>query len=127
MPTKLFEVYRCRVCGNIVEVVHANMGKLSCCNQPMQLQAEKTIDAAKEKHVPVMEVNGDKVIVKVGAEPHPMDEDHYIEWIELIAVNGQVYRQALRPGDAPETVFNTKSKISEVRAYCNLHGLWSNK
>ena len=83
--TKLNEVYKCSLCGNIVEVVHAGAGALVCCNQPMALLTENTVDASKEKHVPVIEVGAASITVKVGSVPHPMEATHYIEWIELIA------------------------------------------
>jgi superoxide reductase len=128
MATKLHEVYRCRICGNIVEVIHHNAGELICCNQLMQLQTENTVDASQEKHVPTIEMVDKKITVKVGSEPHPMDDDHYIEWVEVINTTGQVYRQYLRPGDDPLAEFDLlRGEVSEVRAYCNLHGLWSSK
>ena len=92
--TKRLEVYKCELCGNIVEVLHASGGELVCCGQPMKLLEEKTADATTEKHVPVIEGNK----VKVGSVPHPMTEQHYIEWIEVIA-DGKAYRQFLKPGD----------------------------
>ena len=121
--TQLNQVFKCEVCGNIVEVVHASAGELVCCNQPMTLQEENTTDAAVEKHVPVIEKSGDMVTVKVGSVAHPMAEDHYIEFIELIA-NGKVYRKYLKPGDMPEASFKVDAAEVEARAYCNLHGLW---
>lgn len=117
------EVYKCDVCGNIVEVLHAGEGELVCCGQPMVLQTENTVDAAKEKHVPVIEKTGDGVLVKVGAVPHPMADDHYIEWIEIIA-DGKTYRQFLSPGDTPEASFAVSAASITARAYCNLHGFW---
>ncbi len=124
--TEKKQIYKCEVCGNIVEVLHEGSGELVCCGQPMKLYSEKTADSAKEKHVPVIEKMGDKVKVKVGSVPHPMEEKHYIEWIELIA-DGKSYRQFLKPGDVPEAIFdvkvNGKTKL-EAREYCSLHGLW---
>jgi len=122
--TEKLQVYKCFVCGNIVEVLHAGKGELVCCGEPMKLQKENTEDAAKEKHVPVIEKEGDKVVVKVGSNPHPMEEKHYIEWVELL-VDGNVCRKFLDPGDAPEAVFEGigNGKIA-AREYCNLHGLW---
>lgn len=125
MPTKLSEVYRCRVCGNIVEIVHPSNGELVCCGQAMRLQEENTVDASQEKHVPMVEIKDNQVSVKIGSEVHPMTEEHYIEWIEVITTSGQVYRHALKPGDEPVADFIIQSDVSEVRAYCNLHGLWS--
>ena len=106
---KLLEVYKCELCGNIVEVVHAGAGDLSCCGQDMKLLSENTVDAAKEKHVPVIEVGNGTVKVTIGSVAHPMEEKHYIEWIELIA-DGKVYRQFLNPGDAPTATFNVSAK-----------------
>ncbi len=121
--TKLNEVYKCSVCGNIVEVVHAGAGQLVCCGQPMNKQEPNSVDAALEKHVPVIEKTSRGVKIKIGSAPHPMTADHYIEWIEVMA-GGKVDRKYLQPDDSPEAEFNlTADKIS-ARAYCNLHGLW---
>jgi superoxide reductase len=117
------QVYKCDVCGNIVEVMHAGGGELVCCGQPMKLFKENTVDAAKEKHVPVIEKTADGFKVKVGSVAHPMEEKHWIEWVELI-VDGKVYRQFLKPGQAPEAVFCIKADTVTAREYCNLHGLW---
>ena len=117
------EVYKCEACGNIIEVLHGGAGELVCCGQPMLHLVENTVDAAKEKHVPVIEKVAGGVKVKVGSVPHPMEEKHYIEWIELI-VNGKADRQFLKPGQAPEAVFKVESKNATAREYCNLHGLW---
>ena len=119
----ILEVYKCKVCGNIVEVVHAGDGELVCCGEPMQLMKENTVDAAKEKHIPVIEKTAGGYRVKVGSVPHPMEEKHYIEWIELLA-DGKAYRQFLKPGQAPEAVFMIEAKSVSAREYCNLHGLW---
>lgn len=121
--TQLKQVYKCSVCGNIVEVVHAAGGELVCCGQPMVLLQANTVDAAQEKHVPVIEKTDVGFKVKIGSVPHPMEEAHYIEWIELIA-DGKVYRQELKPGDAPEAEFCFKAETVSAREYCNLHGLW---
>jgi superoxide reductase len=121
--TELNQVYKCNVCGNIVEVVHTGVGELVCCNQPMQLMEENTVDAAIEKHVPVIEKTDSGVKIKVGEAPHPMDPDHYIEWIEVLA-DGKSYKKFLKPGDVPEAEFNVKSETIIAREYCNLHGLW---
>lgn len=121
---KLLEVYKCELCGNIVEVVHAGDGDLSCCGQEMKLLSENTVDAAKEKHVPVIEVGDGSVKVTIGSVAHPMEEKHYIEWIELVA-DGKVYRQSLKPGEAPTATFNVTAKKLTARELCNLHGLWS--
>ena len=117
------QVYKCEACGNIVEVLHAGAGELVCCGQPMVLLQENTVDAAKEKHVPVIEKVAGGVKVKVGDVPHPMEEKHYIEWVEVIA-DGRAYRQFLDPGQAPEATFNIEADQIVAREYCNLHGHW---
>ena len=117
------EIYKCELCGNIVEVLHGGAGELVCCGQPMVCMKENTVDAAKEKHVPVIEKIDGGVKVKVGSVAHPMEEKHYIEWIEIIA-DGKSYRQYLNPGDAPEAVFLVEAASITAREYCNLHGLW---
>ncbi len=117
------EVYKCEACGNIVEVLHGGKGELVCCGAPMKLMTENTVDAAKEKHVPVIEKTADGVKVKVGDVPHPMEDKHYIEWIEIVA-DGKVYRQFLNPGEAPEAVFPVQADKVTAREYCNLHGHW---
>ncbi|NLN07898.1 MAG: desulfoferrodoxin [Firmicutes bacterium] len=122
--TALHQIYKCNVCGNVVAVVHASQGQLVCCNQPMELMTENTVDASTEKHVPVAEVKDGKVIVSVGSVLHPMEESHYIEWIELIEGN-ESRRVFLKPGDEPKAVFECAGKEFKVREYCNLHGLWS--
>lgn len=122
MPKRL-EVYKCRHCGNIIEVMHGGGANIVCCGEEMQLQTENTVDAAKEKHVPVIEIGNGTITVKVGAVAHPMEEKHYIEWIELIA-DGKVYRQFLEPGQAPEATFCVTAKNVTAREYCNLHGQW---
>lgn len=123
--TKVNEIYKCSVCGNMVEVVHAGGGELVCCGQPMKLQNAGTTDGATEKHVPVIEKIEGGYRVKVGSVAHPMLEAHYIEWIELVCTEcGKVQRKYLKPGDAPEAVFETKAEKVIAREYCNLHGLW---
>jgi superoxide reductase len=121
--TKRLEVYKCEVCGNIVEVLHTGAGELVCCNQPMRLFEENTTDAATEKHVPVIEKRDGEVRVKVGDVAHPMEDTHFIEWIQLIA-DGTAYRRFLEPGDPPEAVFAISAEKVAAREYCNLHGLW---
>ena len=121
--TKLNQVYKCNVCGNIVEVVHASGGELVCCGQAMQLREENTEDAAQEKHVPVIEKTANGVKVTIGSVPHPMEEAHYIEWIEILA-DGKSYKKFLKPGDAPEAEFAIQAEEITAREYCNLHGLW---
>jgi len=120
------EVYKCDLCGNIVEVMHGGPGALVCCGEKMKLKDENTVDAAKEKHVPVIEIGTDSITVKVGSVAHPMADEHYIEWIELIA-DGKIYRQHLKPGEAPEASFPVIAKQVTAREYCNLHGQWSAK
>ncbi len=120
---KRLEVYKCEACGNIVEVLVGGAGELVCCGAPMKLMAENTVDAAKEKHVPVIEMVDGGVKVKVGSVAHPMEEKHYIQWIEIIA-DGKVYRKFLSPGDAPEAFFKIEAKQVTAREYCNLHGFW---
>ncbi|NLK41720.1 MAG: desulfoferrodoxin [Planctomycetes bacterium] len=117
------EIYKCMACGNIVEVVHGGDGELVCCGQPMKKIVENTVDAAKEKHVPVIEKLENGYKVKVGSVAHPMTEEHYIEWIELTA-DGKAYKQYLAPGQVPEAVFCVKAEKVGAREYCNLHGLW---
>jgi superoxide reductase len=120
---KRLEVYKCDVCGNIIEVLHAGKGNLVCCEKPMNLLVENTVDAAKEKHVPVIEKVDGGVKVKVGEVAHPMEEKHWIEWVEIIA-DGKTYRQYLNPGEVPEAIFNVTADQITAREYCNIHGLW---
>ncbi|MHC4121763.1 MAG: desulfoferrodoxin [Planctomycetota bacterium] len=122
MAQKL-EIYKCAACGNIVQVLHGGAGELVCCGEPMKKMTENTVDAAKEKHVPVIEKTDGGFKVKVGSVAHPMEEKHYIEWIELLA-DGSAYRQFLQPGMAPEAVFTIQAESVTAREYCNLHGLW---
>ncbi len=117
------QIYKCELCGNIVEVLHGGKGELVCCGQPMKLFKENTVDAAKEKHVPVVEKTADGFKVKVGSVAHPMEEKHYIEWVEVIA-DGEAYRCFLKPGGAPEATFKIAATQVTAREYCNLHGLW---
>ena len=124
--TELNQIYKCNVCGNIVEVLHAGVGQLVCCGQPMKLLAEKTADVGLEKHVPVIEKVGNKVKVKVGSVPHPMEQKHYIEWIEIIA-DGKTCRKFLKSGDKPEAEFETRAEKIKAREYCSIHGLWKSK
>lgn len=121
--TQRMEIYKCNLCGNIVEVLHGGAGELVCCGQPMVCLKENTVDAAKEKHVPVIEKIAGGVKVKVGSVAHPMEEKHYIEWIEIIA-DGKSYRQFLKPGQAPEATFMVEAAAITAREYCNLHGHW---
>ncbi len=121
--TKKNQVYKCEKCGNIVEVLHGQGAPLVCCGQNMTLLEENTVDAAKEKHVPVIEKVENGYKVSVGSVAHPMEEKHYIEFIELIA-DGKVYRQDLNPGETPVAFFCVDADNVSAREYCNLHGLW---
>jgi len=120
------QVYRCSECGNIVEVLTAGGGELVCCGKPMQNLTAKTADQGKEKHLPVIEKVEGGVKVKIGSVPHPMEDKHYIEWIEVIS-DGKAYRQFLKPGQMPEAVFQVASGNVRVREHCNIHGLWEVK
>lgn len=123
---QLKQIYKCPICGNIVEILHAGRGELVCCGKPMELMIEKTEDQGKEKHVPILKNIRGGVKILVGVVFHPMDKEHYIEWIE-ITVNGKSYRQFLHPGEKPEAEFKVKVGRKEkviAREYCNLHGLW---
>ncbi|NMM65376.1 desulfoferrodoxin [Clostridium sp. P21] len=121
--TEIRQVYKCEVCGNMVEVVHKAGGTLVCCGKPMVLLSENTTDAAVEKHIPVIEKLQNGIVVKVGEVEHPMLENHYIEWIEVNTAN-KVFRKYLKPGEKPEAVFKVDEEILFVREYCNVHGLW---
>lgn len=125
MATERLQVYKCGNCGNMVEVVHASSGTLTCCGQAMTLLTENSTDAAGEKHVPVVEKVDGGVKVKVGEVAHPMLDKHFIEWVQVIA-GGKSYRQFLAPGDAPEAVFPVEGDDLVAREFCNLHGLWKN-
>ena len=121
---KLKGIYKCEICGNIVEVLHDGVGALVCCNEEMKLMDEKTEDSSTEKHVQYIEKTDDGILVKIGQnQDHPMEEKHYIEWIELIA-DGKSYRQFLKPGDKPQALFCIKADNVSAREYCNIHGLW---
>lgn len=120
------EIYRCPVCGNIVEVLHPAAGTLVCCGKPMELLKENTVDAAVEKHVPVIEKIEGGYKVKVGGVEHPMTDNHYIEWIELVE-ESKTQRKYLKPGEKPEAVFYTAATDVYAREYCTLHGQWSSK
>lgn len=117
------QIYKCEVCGNIVEVLNVGGGQLVCCGKPMVQKVENTVDAAKEKHVPVIEKVDGGVLVKVGSVEHPMEEKHYIQWIEIHTEN-KVYRKYLNPGEKPEALFKIDEEVLYAREYCNLHGLW---
>lgn len=127
--TEKNQVYKCEICGNIIEVLHKGADSLVCCGQPMKLQNEKSEDSEKgEKHVPVIEMpEPDKILVKIGSVEHPMTEEHYIEWIELIA-DGKSYKKFLKSGDKPEAEFCiSKTQDLIAKEYCNLHGLWKSE
>ena len=121
--TERLQIYKCEKCGNVVEVLHTGPGHLFCCGEEMKLYEANTVDAAREKHVPVYEEAEHGFTVKVGSVAHPMEEKHHIEWIEVIS-GGKAYRQFLEPGVAPEATFRIGGNRMIVRAYCNLHGLW---
>ena len=123
---ELNQVYKCTVCGNIVEVVHDGEGELVCCGRPMELKIENTEDAAEEKHVPVIEKTAKGILIKVGSVPHPMEKAHYIEWIEIL-VDGKSYKEFLKPGGESQTEFCVEDDSITARVYCNLHGLWKSK
>ena len=123
--TEINMIYKCKTCGNIVEVVHAGAGDLVCCGMPMEKQVAGSSDGAAEKHVPVIEKIDDGYLVKVGSVDHPMLENHYIEFVELICQKcGKVQRKYLKPGEEPEAKFKSGSDKVIAREYCNLHGLW---
>lgn len=117
------QIYKCNICGNIIEVLHAGVGQLVCCGQPMEMLKEKTEDIGQEKHVPVIEKTKKGIKVRVGSVPHPMEDKHYIEWIEVTA-DGKSYKKFLKPGDKPEAEFCIKPERIAAREYCNIHGLW---
>jgi superoxide reductase len=121
--TQRLQIYKCEACGNIVEVLHEGQGELVCCGKPMNLMEEKTAEAATEKHVPVVEKTADGIKVTVGSVPHPMEGEHYIEWVQVIA-DGNAYRIFLKPGGAPEGVFKADLGDVKAREYCNKHELW---
>jgi len=123
MAIELNQVYKCNICGNIIEINVVGGGPLVCCGQPMQLLKENTTDASLEKHVPVIEKTKNGFKVTVGSVPHPMEEKHYIQWIELIA-DGKSYKEFLKPGMKPEAEFCVRASKVIAREYCNLHGLW---
>lgn len=127
--TGLLQVYKCEICGNVVEILHTGARALVCCKQPMNLLEEKTEEEGREKHLPVIEETDHGVRVTIGSTLHPMVEKHYIEWVE-VAVGDKVLRKFLKPGDEPEATFGIADKqmgIAKVRAYCNVHGLWATK
>lgn len=120
--TEKRQVYRCNACGNVVEIVHAG-AELVCCGQPMVLLRENTVDASQEKHVPVIEKTENGILVKVGSIEHPMEKEHFIEWIEVFS-DGKSCRKFLSPGEKPIAEFNITAEAAEAREFCTLHGLW---
>jgi len=120
---KKLEVYKCEICGNIVEVLLGAAGRLVCCGEPMSLMKEKKKDTGVEKHLPVVVIEGAHISIRVGDVPHPMVEEHHIQWIEVLGKNGQ-YRVELHPGDEPRVELDIGDEVISVRSYCNLHGLW---
>ena len=121
---KLKAIYKCEICGNIVEVLHQGAGALICCGEEMKLLEEKTEDTSVEKHVPFIEKKDDGILVKIGQnQDHPMEEKHYIEWIQLITNDG-TYRAFLNPGDKPQALFRINTDAITAKEYCNIHGLW---
>ncbi len=129
--TKIKEIYKCNVCGNIVEVLHVGVGELVCCNESMQLMSEKNRDEGEEKHVPVVEKlpanvcqGKDGFRVRVGEDKHPSTKDHYIEWIEINTTDGKSGKKFLNPEEDPEVDFYTRKEVKSIRSYCNIHGLW---
>ncbi len=125
--TKRMEIYKCIICGNIVEMLHTGKGALVCCGKPMKLHKEKKADSATEKHVPVVEKTENGYTVTVGSTLHPMETLHYIEWIELISGNS-VLRKHLKPGMEPKVEFvcGDRGEVT-AREYCSVHGLWKDK
>lgn len=117
------QVYKCNVCGNLVEILHSGAGELVCCDEPMELLVEKNEDVGMEKHLPVIEKTATGVIIRIGEVPHPMESQHYIEWIEAVTEH-RIYRKYLEPGQEPEAEFFLEAEHISARAYCNVHGLW---
>lgn len=119
-------IYKCNVCGNVVSVLDAQGGTLVCCGQNMELLEEKTSEQeGNEKHVPVVEVSEGKIIVKVGSKPHPMEEGHYIQMVQLLKDGNVIAEKRLNPGDEPVAEFCfVDAENLTARELCNLHGLW---
>lgn len=120
---KRYEVYKCETCGNVVEILHGSFGQLVCCGQPMKLMEAREKEEGYEKHLPVIEKQDGKVVVKVGSIAHPMEEEHYIEMIEVITKDDKILRKYLKPRDEPKAEFDIED-IKEAREYCTIHGLW---
>ena len=121
--TKQNQIYKCNICGNIVEVLHTGAGELVCCGQPMELIQAKTEDIGQEKHLPIIKKTETGIRVEVGSILHPMEKEHYIEWIEVSA-NGLSCKKFLSPGQEPAAEFGIKAEKIEAREFCNIHGLW---
>ncbi len=127
--TEFKRIYKCNICGNVVEVLNTGKGDLVCCGENMQLLSEEIKDEGKEKHIPVIEKKDNDVLVKVGEVEHPMTEDHYIQWIECMECG---CRKFLKPGDKPEAIFKGMAEncscencsCDKIRIYCNIHGVW---
>ncbi|RJQ41323.1 MAG: desulfoferrodoxin [Nitrospiraceae bacterium] len=124
--TELNQIFKCDICGNIVEMVHSGKGQLVCCGKPMELQKANNQDASVEKHVPVVDVSGEGIKVTVGSARHPMEDKHYIEWIEIVS-DDRLDRKYLKPGEPPVAEFCSNEDSFGVRAYCNIHGLWKDR
>ncbi len=129
--TQQKQIYKCEICGNVVEVLHIGIGELVCCNQPMKLESLKKEEEGVEKHLPVIEElpanvcqGKDGLKIKVGEIEHPSNENHYIEWIEINTKDDKSGKRFLKPGEAPVVDFYTRIEVISVRAYCNIHGLW---
>lgn len=120
------EVYFCSICGNVIEVLHGSSNSLVCCGQPMKLLEENSKGEYADKHAPIIEKNAEGVKIKVGSVEHPMEENHYIEWIEISTGKGES-KKFLNPGEKPEAVFPVKTNITKARMFCNVHGLWKNQ
>ena len=120
------DIFKCNVCGHMIEVIHAGSGDLVCCGEKMEKLEEKTADSSTEKHVPVVEKTDKGVKVKVGSVPHPMEEKHFIEWVQVV-IGGKSYREFLKPGMPPEAEFCVEGEVTMAREYCNVHGLWEAK
>jgi len=122
------EIYKCEICGKNIEILNPGALETICCGKPMKLMEEQTADWKEEKHVPNITIENNKVTIDIGISmgiPHPMTEEHYIMWIELICKNNCYKRKLLKPGDEPKATFvvaDTENLIA--REYCNLHGLW---
>jgi superoxide reductase len=118
------QIYKCNICGNIVEVLFAGGGELVCCGAPMELEVEKNKDEGNEKHVPIIEETDDAIIVRVGSIPHPMEEAHHIEWIEVMTDTGYCRKFKVAGEEPVMEIKKCGKKIIAARAYCNIHGLW---